>query len=58
MAKTLNDVELKTMGILDGIEGTTKKGKNWKLLLLVPVALATVGGGAYFVVRRFFASAK
>lgn len=58
MPKTLSEVELETMEIIDEIEGTTKKGKGLRFWLLVPVALATVATACYFIVRRVFGGSE
>ena len=52
MAKTIADVE-KKIGILDETE-EAPKGRNWKWLVITPLALVTVVGGAFLVVRRRF----
>ena len=54
MPKTLSEVELETMEIIDEIEGTAKKGKGLWFWLLVPVALVTVATTSYLIVRRVF----
>jgi len=58
MPKTLSEVELETMEIIDEIEGTTKRGKGLWFWLLVPVALATVATASYFIVRRVFGASE
>jgi hypothetical protein len=54
MANTLADVDKKlhATALADEIQAASKTG-NWKLWLLVPLGVATLGGGAFLVVRRF-----
>lgn len=54
MAKTLADVE-KKIDILDETE-ESPKGRGWKFWVITPLALATVAGCAFLMVRRWFSS--
>ena len=53
MANTQADVgkKLNTANLVNEIEGVSKQ-RSWKLWLLAPVALLTIAGCAFFVVRR------
>lgn len=53
MTKTVADIEKKTE-ILDETE-KTYKGLGWKLWVFPPLALVTIAGCAFLVVRRRFA---
>jgi len=56
VAKTLADIE-KTIGVLDET-GEAHKGGAWKFWVIIPLALATVAGCAFLVVRRIFGSSE
>lgn len=53
MTNLMADVEkkLNTANLVDEIEAASKK-RGWQFWLLVPLAVATIAGCAFLVVRR------
>jgi hypothetical protein len=56
MTKTIAETEKKT-GTIDGTE-EYRKGRGWIFWVCAPLALLTIAGSAFLVVRRRFAESR